>query len=263
MTPRDTSALLTEVRALLHAARAAAARQVNTLLALTNYEIGRRIVEHEQGGEKWAEYGAAVLETLSAHLTEEFGRGFSVDKLTLMRRFYLAYRGRFPSSETPSRISEERPSLDPTGRLESLDAPPVSAAPGAFSLGWSHYVILIGIKDEAARAFYEIEATRGHWSLKELRRQFESALYERLALSRDKDEVRALAERGQIVTRPEEALKDPYVLQFLGLDEQSAYSDFASGHWDTSSRRGEYASAHVTPERSVMRSGLPSPSKSS
>jgi hypothetical protein len=105
MSPPDAAPLFAEVRALLHAARDAAARQVNTLLVLTNDEIGRRIVEHEQGGEGRAEYGAGVLRSLSARLTAEFGRGFSVDNLTLMRRFYLTCQDRLPISETPSRIS--------------------------------------------------------------------------------------------------------------------------------------------------------------
>lgn len=225
MSLPDTATLLADVRALLHAARDAAARQVNALLVLTNYEIGRRIVEHEQGGEARAEYGAGVLQSLSAQLTGEFGRGFSVDNLTLMRRFYLAYPDRVPISETPSRIS-----ASPTPPARILETPP-QASTGRptparpFTLSWSHYAFLVGVKDEAARSFYELEATRGHWSLKELRRQFDSALYERLALSRDEDGVRALAERGQVVTRPEEALKDPYVLEFLGLDERSGYSE--------------------------------------
>lgn len=205
MSPPDTASLFAEVRALLHAARDAAARQVNTLLVLTNYEIGRRIVEHDQGGEARAEYGAAVLQTLSAQLTEEFGRGFSVDNLTLMRRFYLAYQDRLPKSETPSRISATPG--QPTRILEtaSPESPSLATPARPFTLSWSHYALLIGVKDEAARSFYEIEATRGHWSLKELRRQFDSALYDRLALSRDKEGVRELAERGQIVTRPEDS----------------------------------------------------------
>ena len=225
MTPPDATSLFAEVRALLYAARDAAARQVNTLLVLTNYEIGRRIIEHEQGGEARAEYGAAVLQTLSTQLTEEFGRGFSVDNLTLMRRFYLAYRDRLPISETPSRISALPTPPAQMAKTASPEAPNPAAATRPFALSWSHYAFLIGVKDEAARSFYEIEATRGRWSLKELRRHFDSALYERLALSRDKDGIRALAEHGQIITRPEEALKDPYVLEFLGLDEHSGYSE--------------------------------------
>jgi predicted nuclease of restriction endonuclease-like (RecB) superfamily len=225
MSPPDTAALFAEVRTLLHTARDAAAQQVNALLMLTNYEIGRRIVEHEQGGEARAEYGAAVLQSLSTLLTEEFGRGFSVDNLTLMRRFYLTYRHRLPKSETASRIFAPPPLSASILETASPGSPSLATPARPFTLSWSHYVFLIGVKDEAARSFYEIEATRGHWSLKELRRQFDSALYERLALSRDKDGVRALAENGQIVTRPEEALKDPYVLEFLGLDEHSGYSE--------------------------------------
>jgi predicted nuclease of restriction endonuclease-like (RecB) superfamily len=94
-----------------------------------------------------------------------------------------------------------------------------------FQLSWSHYVFLLGIKDKVARAFYEVEAARGQWSLRELRRQFDTALFERLALSRDKEGVLALASQGQIVSRPEDALKDPYVLDFLGLDEAAQYSE--------------------------------------
>jgi len=224
MTPPDTASLFAEVRALLRAARDAAARQVNTLLVFTNYEIGRRIVEHEQGGEARADYGKQVVESLALQLTAEFGRGFSKDNLWLMRRFYLAYRDRLPRTG-PSLVGAG-PTV-PARILEtaSQQSPSVPEPARSFTLSWSHYAFLVGVSDEAARSFYEIEATRGHWSLKELRRQFDSALYERLALSRDKDGVRALAERGQIVSRPEEALKDPYVLEFLGLDEQAGYSE--------------------------------------
>jgi len=217
---RDTSALLAEIRELVHAARASAARQVNALVVLTRYEVGRRIVVHEQGGEARAEYGKAVLQALSDALTEEFGRGWSVDNLTLMRRFYLGYRDRLPNSETPSRIST--PAGDqPISETLSRIFPP--APP--FTLSWSHYVFLVGIDDEAERAFYEVEATRSGWSLRELRRQFDTSLYERLALSRDKDGVRALAVEGQVVEKPADLLRDPYVLEFLGLEERPRYSE--------------------------------------
>ena len=122
MTPPDSSSLLAEIRALLQSARATAARQINALAVLTNFEIGRRIVEHEQGGEARAEYGRGVLQSLSASLTEEFGRGWSVDNLSLMRWFYLGYADRLPISETPSRISGSGPgSLDLalTGKSET------------------------------------------------------------------------------------------------------------------------------------------------
>jgi predicted nuclease of restriction endonuclease-like (RecB) superfamily len=225
MTNPDTTTLLTEVRALLHSARAAAARQVNTLLVLTNFQIGRSIVEHEQGGDERAEYGAAVIEELSRQLTSEFGRGFSAENLRLMRLFYLTYQQRFEISQTPSRILTGVVGATPESAISAQNQASGMQPNRPFMLSWSHYVFLMAIKDEAARSFYEIESTRGHWSLKELRRQFDSALFERLALSRDKDGVRALAETGQIVTRPEEALKDPYVLEFLGLDESASYSE--------------------------------------
>jgi predicted nuclease of restriction endonuclease-like (RecB) superfamily len=217
---RDTATLLVEIRDLVQAARASAARQVNALVLLTRFEVGRRIVVHEQGGEHRAEYGKAVLQTLSDALTKEFGRGWSVDNLTLMRRFYLGYRERLPISETPSRISgpgRDQPISETLSRI-STPAPP-------FTLSWSHYVFLVGIDDEAERAFYEVEATRSGWSLRELRRQFDTSLYERLALSRDKDGVRALAVKGQVVEKPADLLRDPYVLEFLGLEERPRYSE--------------------------------------
>ena len=217
---RDTSTLLTEIRELVQAARASAARQVNALVLLTRFEVGRRIVVHEQGGEDRAEYGKAILQTLSDALTEEFGRGWSVDNLTLMRRFYLGYRARLPISETLSRISSPAgdQQISETVSRVSTQAPP-------FTLSWSHYVFLLGIDDEAERAFYEVEATRSGWSLRELRRQFDTSLYERLALSRDKDGVRVLAVKGQVVEKPADLLRDPYVLEFLGLEERPRYRE--------------------------------------
>ncbi len=203
------------------------------LLVLTNYEIGRRIVEHEQGGESRADYGEAILANLSRELTAEFGRGFSAVNLSLMRRFFLVYRSRRPIFQTPSNESEAEPDGGPSRRTggEPLARSSAAETP-AFTLSWSHYAFLIGIKDENTRSFYEIEATRGQWSLKELRRQFDCALYERLALSRDAAGVRALADQGHVVTRPEEALKDPYVLEFLGLDERTSYSCQATAQTD-------------------------------
>lgn len=213
--------LLDEIRELLHAARSRAARQVNALVVLTRFEVGRRIVVHEQGGEARAEYGKATLQHLSDALTEEFGRGWSVDNLTLMRRFYLGYHDRLPTSETVSRVSgpdEGRPISETPSRISAPAASP-------FTLSWSHYVFLLGIADEAERAFYEVEATRSGWSLRELRRQFDTSLYERLALSRDKEGVRALAVEGQVVEKPTDLLRDPSVLEFLGLEERPRYSE--------------------------------------
>ncbi len=186
------SALLVEVRQLIAAARSTAASTVNTLQVLTNFEIGRRIVEHEQKGEKRAEYGAELLKQLSVQLTEEFGRGFSKANLEYMRRFFLEWQHRIPPiTQTASgqladqEKSQELPDL--LGHGQILQAPSAKFVP--FALSWSHYVLLMTIKNPDERSFYEIEATNESWSLSELKRQKTSALYERLALSRDKDGI--------------------------------------------------------------------------
>lgn len=206
MTEPIVSSLLAEIRTLLQTARKTAARQINTLAVLTNYEIGRRIVLHEQGGEERAEYGRTIVRALATELSAEFGRGFSAENLWLMRRFYMAFREReqiVQTLSTQSQAMTERP----------------------FTLSWSHYAFLTGIDDPAERAFYEVEATNQGWSLRELRRQYDSSLYERLALSRDKEAVRALATQGQIVEKPTDLLKEPYVLEFLGLEQRPSYSE--------------------------------------
>jgi predicted nuclease of restriction endonuclease-like (RecB) superfamily len=222
------SALLVEVRQLIANARNTAASTVNTLQVLTNFEIGRRIVEHEQEGEKRAEYGKELLKQLSARLTKEFGRGFSKANLEYMRRFFLEWQQRIPLiAQTASGQladqgkSQEIPDL--LGHGQILQTPSAKSVP--FTLSWSHYVLLMTIKDPDERSFYEIEATNESWSLSELKRQKASSLYERLLLSRDKDDVKRLAEEGQLITRPEDVLKEPYVLEFLGLDEKSGYSE--------------------------------------
>jgi len=223
--------LIHEIRDLIQSARRTVVHSVDLIQVLTNFEIGRRIVEHEQGGEKRAEYGKALLKELSATLTAEFGRGFSEDNLSLMRRFYLTYKdsarisetasGKFlPGSkvQTPADLLQKSVTLSRKSFWEGRSSLP-------FSLSWSHYVFLIGIKDADERSFYEIEATDQGWSLRELKRQFNSGLYERLALSRDKEGVKKLAADGQLVARPEDLLKEPYVLEFLGLDEKAKYSE--------------------------------------
>lgn len=168
-------------------------------MVYTYFEIGRMIVEEEQNGKERAEYGKHLLEELSKRLKSEFGKGFSVDNLENMRKFYIAYS----ISETVSR------------KLDILD----------FKLGWSHYLKLIRITDKAERKFYEIEAAQNNWSLRELRRQCDSALYQRLALSKDKGAVKELSEKGQIIEKPKDALKDPYILEFVGFPENKIYSE--------------------------------------
>ena len=205
--------LIAEVRRLIQSARRGAASVVNTLQVMTNFEIGRRIVEYEQKGEKRAAYGQGLLKGLSRRLTEEFGRGFSEDNLSNMRRFFVLWEPRL--TQFPNRVFGNVP--------QQIRQTPSARSP--FTLSWTHYQTLLTIKDPDERSFYEVEATNEDWSVPELKRQKASALYERLALSRDKAGVKRLAEKGQIITKPEDVLKEPYVLEFLGLDEKAGYSE--------------------------------------
>ncbi len=215
--------LLPKIRSLIASARDAAARSVNTLQVLTNFEIGRLIVEHEQEGAERAVYGKALMQELATSLTGEFGRGFSRRNLEYMRKFYLTYRDREPQiAQTVSAQLPMAPSDQTPPALEAAEKTQTSSA--FFTLSWSHYVFLISIENPDERSFYEIEASAG-WTLAELKRQFNSGLYERLALSRDQEAIRDLAHEGQIVAEPKDVLKNPYVLEFLGLEERPSYSE--------------------------------------
>lgn len=221
--------LYERIRELIVAARKTVARGVDLVQVYTNYEIGRHIVEHEQQGEKRASYGKEVLKRLAERLTTEFGGGLSMTNLKHMRQFYLLYVNRI--SQTKSDLLTQNPigqtlsdQLD--GSKKSRAASGQTCITGqAFNLSWSHYVFLMGIKNSDERRFYEIEATDQNWTLRELKRQFESSLYERLALSRDKTGIVKLARKGQLVEKPEDLLKEPLVLEFLGLSEQTRYSE--------------------------------------
>ena len=220
--------LLADIRNLILSARRAVVRSVDTLQVLTSFEIGRRIVEHEQQGTRRAAYGKLVVEELAKRLTTEFGKGFSKSNLEYMRRFYAMYRDRYPSiAQTVSgQLALRGKAQTPSGQSPAVPLAPRSASlKPPFALGWSHYVRLMGIGDSEERAFYEIEAVENGWSIRELKRQVNSGLYERLALSQDKRGIRKLARHGQIVGRPQDLLKEPYVLEFLGLDEKAAYSE--------------------------------------
>ena len=217
--------LYARIHALVLAARQTVARGVDLVQVRTCFEIGRHIVEHEQQGQGRAAYGQALLKGLAERLTQAFGRGFAKSNLEYMRRFYLAYEDRVDIAQFA------------TGRIGAGDAAAEMAqfqtgpsGPGAgqatpFSLSWTHYVFLLGIANPEERSFYEIESAQQGWNLKHLQRQFDSGLYERLALSRDKEGLRQLARQGQVVARPEDLLKEPLVLEFLGLSEQAGYSE--------------------------------------
>ena len=191
---------------LLHLARKTAVLLVNKTIVLTYFEIGKLIVEEEQNGKKRATYGKQILKELSNRLTKEFGKGFSVENLDRMRYFYKTYSYRI--SSTVLTISEKN-----------------QVEPNEFKLSWSHYLMLMRIDNADERQFYEIEAAENYWSLRELRRQFDSALYERLALSRNKEEIKKLSEKGQIIEKAQDSLKEPYVLEFLGFPEENKYSE--------------------------------------
>jgi predicted nuclease of restriction endonuclease-like (RecB) superfamily len=226
-TLHDLAPLVTELRGLIQSARNAAATTVNTLQVLTNFEIGRRIVEHEQKGAKRAEYGAELLNELSVRLTEEFGKGFSGRNLRSFRAFYLSYQDR--SAAIWQKPSAKLPLMQ-KGQTQPDQLAPIKifqkwSEKSPFTLSWSHYVLLLTIKNAEERSFYEIESAQAGWSLPELKRQLASGLYERLALSRDKEGVRQLANDGHIIVKPEDVLKEPYVLEFLGLDEKMGYSE--------------------------------------
>lgn len=217
--------LLQQIRKLILSARQTVARNVDTIQVLTCFEIGRLLVEDEQQGEKRAEYGKNTLKDVSEKLTQEFGRGFSLTNLKLMRKFYLKEKEKISqtSSDQLPRIIKGQTLSDLLPVKENSIKTRSSAA--CFNLSWSHYVFLMGVKKPDERGFYEIEATAQNWSLRELKRQFNSGLYERQALSRDKAEIRKLAKEGQRISNPKDLLKEPYVLEFLGLDEKSKYSE--------------------------------------
>ena len=185
-----------EIHDLLHKARQNIISNINSTMTKTYFLIGKRIVEEEQNGNKRAEYGKNLIKMLSEKLTKEFGKGFSETNLEQMRKFFKVYG-------IPQTLSEEF----------------------QFNLSWSHYLILMRIKDINARNFYEIETFENNWSLRELKRQVNSSLYERLVLSKDKEKVKELAVKGQIIEKAQDVIKDPYILEFLGLDEKSDYSE--------------------------------------
>ena len=212
------AALYGRIRDILQAARANVVRTVNTTQVVANWLIGREIVEAEQRGQQRADYGAALLAGLSARLAQDFGRGWSVDNLEAFRQFYLLYPQLI--SETVSRQSKGAVISETLSRKSILQAP-AAWQPGELhpSLSWSHYRALLRVGRQQARDFYEIETAKNAWSVRELSRQATSLLFDRLAKSRDKAGLLALATRGQELSQPIDVLRDPVVMEFLGLPE--------------------------------------------
>ena len=212
--------LANRIEALVVEARKKISSTVNVAMVYTNYEIGRYIVEDEQGGKIRAEYGKGVLNAVSARLTARLGKGWSVENLTSMRKFYVLY-----SKTVTSGYEIQGTEIQTTG-LEAQDENRNHRLRNhQFILPWTHYLILTHVSDPEARSFYEIEASKQQWSKRQLQRQIGSGLYERLALSRDKDEVMRLATEGQVVEKPSDIIKDPLVLEFCGLKPDASYSE--------------------------------------
>ncbi|MBP3568922.1 MAG: DUF1016 family protein [Lachnospiraceae bacterium] len=198
-----------DIYQLLNDARKNVKKAVNLAMVYSYFEVGRKIVEEEQTGENRAQYGQYILKELAQYLTKNFGKGFSVTNLKQMRQFYLVYE----SDQIGQTVSDQFANL------------PTVSTGRKFFLSWSHYLKLMRIENIEERHFYEIEAAKNNWSLRELQRQFDSALYERLLLSKNKEGIKNLSEKGQMIEVAGDIVKDPYVLEFLGLEEKSSYSE--------------------------------------
>ncbi len=228
MSGKKMTPLYERIRQILESARTRVARTVNTTQVVANWLIGREIVEEEQQGKAKADYGEHLLADLSARLKKDFGTGYSVDNLEMFRRFYHEY----PSliSEATSRKSDasvisdapRRKSLPPqalSGLVIGHALRSQSWQPGRLhpNLSWTHYRTLLRVDKVEPRSFYEIEAIQNNWSARELERQINSLLYERLALSKNKKGLMRLAKKGQEIQRPVDVFKDPVVMEFLDL----------------------------------------------
>ena len=211
--------LLARIRHIWESARTQAARSVNTAHVCANWLIGQQIVEAEQGGAKRAAYGKALLKALSEQLSAEYGAGFSVSALQYMRSFFLGYP-RLLAKQHAVRVVLDVQQIQHAVRGESPGGRDV-VQPGVLnpSLSWTHYRTLLKEERQPVRDFYEIESVRNGWSARQLERQMHSFLFERLAKSRDKQGVLALANEGQALNRAQDVIKDPYVLEFLDLPE--------------------------------------------
>lgn len=217
--------LLLKLKELIENARSSVVRQIDHTMTLTYFLVGRYIVEDEQQGKERAEYAAETLKLISRELSKDYGKGFSERNLQIMRRFYLIYQTRFDreviSQTASAELEKAKDKRADYPILQTLSAK--SAKP--FLLSWSHYQLLCRIENEEERNFYEIESAQNNWSYRELDRQFNSSLYERLALSRNKKQIKDLSKTGQVLSTPADAIKDPLVLEFLGLKEDASYSE--------------------------------------
>lgn len=235
-----TTAFFKGIKELILSARMTISRGVDLVQVYTNFEIGRRIVDQEQKGKGRAKYGQEVIKALAERLTAEFGKGFSITNLKSMRQFYLQNRHRITPPQF-DHFDKSGKSQSLTGQLaetndtqsffrkvpasETGQSPTGTSLSRQFCLSWTHYIFLLTVKNPDERSFYEIESAEQGWTVRELKRQFDSSLYERLALSRDKAGIRKLATEGLVVGNSTDILKEPLVLEFLGLEERHRYSE--------------------------------------
>lgn len=217
------AALYDRVRQILASARAGVARSVNTAQVVANWLTGREIVEEEQKGQAKAGYGKRLLQELSVRLKVEFGSGYSVDNLELFRRFFLDYpqllADAAPMKSLAADISDAVRRKSSDLAEEFVPFVPRAWQPGRLhpNLSWTHYRRLVRIESASRRSFYEIEALKNHWNAREMARQIDSLLFERLAKSRDKAGLLKLATQGQEIQTPADVFKDPFVIEFIGL----------------------------------------------
>lgn len=224
---------ISQIVELFESARRNLVQTINHTMVATYFEVGRIIVEEEQNGKYRAEYGKRILKELSSQLTEKFGKGFSVQNLERMRQFYLVYgksstlsRNLTDEKSSTSSMKSQKETSDLTPSIiENKSQTPFDLSSIKFHLSWSHYLKLMRIEDEGERKFYEIESAKNNWSVRELDRQINSDLFTRLSLSRDKNKVKELSEKGLIIEQPKDIIKDPYILEFIGLPEKSTYSE--------------------------------------
>ena len=188
-----TSSFVEQIKQLIKDAQIGVVRSVNSIMVQTYFELGRRIVEHEQEGKDYSNYGEYIVDRLSTDLTKEFGKGYSKRNLELIRKFYLTYK--------------------------------IAKSPISQSISWTHYLHLMRIQNEDERVFYENEIVSNNWSVRELNRQINTSLYERLLLSKNKSEILKLSQEGQIIEKPKDIIKDPYILEFLNLPENHSYNE--------------------------------------
>jgi predicted nuclease of restriction endonuclease-like (RecB) superfamily len=236
MAKLTTIQLFKNIKLLVEQNKQALYAIANTTLTETYFHIGRLIVENEQQGSNRATYAKETLINLSTKLTNALGKGFSVDNLENMRKFYIVYKedyikhiSKHPKSEPLARKWRSNTKSETLSRksltIEKSETLSRKLNLSPFKLSWSHYTFLKDIENNIERKFYEIESVNENWSLRELKRQFDSALFERLALSRNKAKVKELGKRGQVIVKPSDAIKDPYILEFLDLQIGESYSE--------------------------------------